>query len=268
MPEGPEVEVARRGVERWLKRRTVVGAEAESKGRIFRSADRKAFLDIRGKLVRADRHGKYLLFGFSDGTGLIAHLGMTGKWVRRPADVTVPYSKARLLLDSGDVVHYRDPRMFGRIVPMPAQHLDAYPSVATLGPDLIKEKATSRSVRDALASSRQPLKVALMDQHRLAGLGNIHAAEALFRAQLSPKRVAKSLSSAEWAALARGINAALAFALKHEDGDEIQYVEEPGTPNPFFIYGRAQERCRRCATTVISYTQAGRTTHACPGCQR
>ncbi len=106
-----------------------------------------------------------------------------------------------------------------------------------------------------------------MDQGRVAGLGNIHAAEALFRARLHPARSPKSLTDTEWRTLTRGIHAALAFALDEADEDEIAYVEEPGTENPFLIYGRAGGPCRRCRTKVRSFTQGGRTTHYCPNCQ-
>ena len=125
-----------------------------------------------------------------------------------------------------------------------------------------------RALRDAVGGSRQALKVALMDQGRIAGLGNIHSAEALYRSGLHPARAPQSLSDEEWRRLARGIAGALQFALDHERGDEIRYVEEPGTANPFRVYGRAGETCRRCHGVFQSMTQGGRTTYYCPGCQR
>ena len=266
MPELPEVEVARRQLVRWLDGRRVVRAEAE-KARTFRGADRARFLALRGRLVSAGRRGKYLLLEFEGGQGLLAHLGMTGKFVRRPEGHAEPWSRARLVLDDGAVVHYRDPRLFGQLVPAPAEALARLPAVAKLGRDPLVDGLTVEQLREALGDSRQDLKVALMDQTRVTGLGNIHAAEALFRAGLHPSRKPASLDAAGWRALHRGIHATLAFALEEEDGDEIAYVEEPGAPNPFLVYGRAGESCTRCGTTVRAFTQGGRTTHFCPKCQ-
>ena len=110
--------------------------------------------------------------------------------------------------------------------------------------------------------------MALLDQRRLAGLGNIHAAEALWRAKLSPLRPASSFTRAEWSRLATAIRAVIRFALRKEGGgDDIAYVEEPGAPNPFRVYGRAGKPCPRCRSTIRSVPQAGRTTYFCPRCQ-
>jgi formamidopyrimidine-DNA glycosylase len=267
MPELPEVELARRQLERWLDGRKVVRAEAD-KTRILRGGDRERFLKLKGRLVRADRRGKYLLLSFEGGQGVLAHLGMTGKFLRRGAADLVPWSRARLVLDDASVVHYRDPRMFGQLVAAPSEGLRALKAVAKLGLDPLADGLTVEQLIEAIGDSRQALKVALMDQTRITGLGNIHAAEALFRARLHPGRKPKSLEPKEWRALHKAIHAALSFALAAEDSeDEIAYVEEPGAKNPFLIYGRAGTPCRRCRTPVKAFTQAGRTTHFCPRCQ-
>jgi formamidopyrimidine-DNA glycosylase len=266
MPELPEVEIARRNLARWLARRAVAGAEAE-RTRIFRGADRRRFERLRGRLVFARRRGKTLLLGFEHNQGFLSHLGMTGKWVRRQAGQPEPYSRARLALDDGTVLHYRDMRLFGRIQPAPADALDRLPSVRQLGPDVLLDEVDGPRLQAALGRSRVPLKVALIDQRRLAGLGNIHAAEALWRAKLSPLRPADGLTGAEWRRLATGIRAAIRFALGQEQDEEVAYVEEPGTPNPFRVYGRAGKPCPRCRTPVRSVRQAGRSTYFCPRCQ-
>lgn len=267
MPELPEVELARRQLSRWLAGRAVVRAEAD-KTRILRGGDQQRFERLKGRLERAERKGKYLLLSFDHGEGLLAHLGMTGKFLRRPAGEAVPWSRARLFLDDGAVVHYRDPRMFGQIVAAPAAQLRSLKAVSKLGIDPLAEGLTVAQLQEAIGDSRQALKVALMDQTRITGLGNIHAAEALFRARLHPSRAPRSLEAREWRALHKGIHATIAFALRAEDDeDEISYVEEPGAKNPFLIYGRAGTPCRRCRTIVKSFVQAGRTTHYCPSCQ-
>lgn len=267
MPELPEVEVARRALVRWLAGRKVVAAHADRRARTFRGAQPKDFEAIRGALVSAERRGKYLLVAFDNGAGAVLHLGMTGKLVRRGQAVDEPYSKARLLLDDHTVIHFRDPRMFGRIEPKPASALFDTKAVRALGPDWLVDAPSVAQVKQWLGRSRRPIKVVLMDQGLLAGLGNIHAAEALFRAGIHPARPAAALTDAEWEKLHAGVLAALRYALEHEDGDEIRYVEEPGADNPFLIYGRAGTPCPTCRTAVKELNQGGRTTHYCPRCQ-
>jgi formamidopyrimidine-DNA glycosylase len=267
MPELPEVEIARRQLVRWLDGRRVARAEAEP-ARTFRGSEPREFEAIRGRLKDASRKGKYLLLSFERDRGLMAHLGMTGKFVRRPRGQAEPYSRARFVLDDGTVIHFRDPRLFGRMEPVPAGRLWDLPSVKLLGVDPLTDGLSVAQLREALAGSKQELKVALMDQARVAGLGNIHAAEALFRSGLHPQRTVRSLKDPEWRKLAKAILDTISFALKTEgDTEELEYVEEPGAPNPFLIYGRAGETCRRCESTIKSIPQGGRTTHFCPGCQ-
>ncbi|MGZ6080429.1 MAG: Fpg/Nei family DNA glycosylase [Myxococcaceae bacterium] len=266
MPELPEVEIARRTLERWLGGSEVTSAQAD-RTRVFRAGGRGTFGRLRGGLARADRHGKVLLVSLDSGQGFLSHLGMTGKWVRRAAGEAVPYSRARLQLADGSVVHYRDPRLFGRIEPHPAEALATLPAVRALGPDPLLTPLSGRQLRDALGATRAPIKVALMDQRRLAGLGNIHAAEALWRARIHPGRPARTLEPAEWNLLATAIRRGLAFALAAEDGEEIAYVEEPGTENPFRVYARAGEPCPRCGTPITLLRQAGRRTDLCHRCQ-
>lgn len=266
MPELPEVEFARRCLERWFEGRQVVGAEAPP-SRIFRGAQPRQFGRLRGSLCRAERKGKYLLLSFERDQGVLMHLGMSGKLVRRPRTEEVPYSRARLLLDDDQTLHLRDPRLFGRVEPVPARRLWSLPVIAALGVDPLNQRLTPKVLAGRIGPSRQPLKVALMDQRRVAGLGNIHAAEALYRARLHPSRAPGTLTSGEWRKLTRAIYSTFELGLRTQEGEEIAYVEEPGTDNPFLVYGRAGERCRRCGTTFASFLQAGRTTHFCPGCQ-
>ncbi len=257
MPELPEVEIARRQLLRWLEGREVVSAEGD-RTRIFRGSSPERLAGLRGKLDRAERKGKYLLLSFEGGRGLLAHLGMTGKFVRRPAGHAEPYSRARLALDSGEVVHFRDPRMFGRLEPVPSDQLWSLPVVRALGVDPLVDGLDWKTLRDAVGDSRQALKVALMDQGRVAGLGNIHAAEALFRAGLHPARSPRTLTDEEWKRLATAIRATLKFALEDQHAsEEIEYVEEPGAPNPFRVYG--------WAGTAVPQVQGGRDRVVHPG---
>jgi formamidopyrimidine-DNA glycosylase len=266
MPELPEVEIARRSLARWFDGRRVVKAEADDT-RVFRGAERARFAALKGRLESLDRRGKYLLFTFEGGRGLLAHLGMTGKFVRRPKGHVEPHSRARFHLDDGQVIHLRDPRLFGRMEPVPAAKLRELDAVKELGVDPLSDGLTAAQLQEALSGTKQDLKVALMDQGRVAGLGNIHAAEALFRAGLHPARKPASLTPEEWKRLARAIHASIAFALKEQEGDEPVYLEERGAQNAFLVYGRAGGPCSKCRAPVESFTQGGRTTHVCLQCQ-
>ena len=266
MPELPEVEIARRTLVRWFEGHTVKRAEA-TKTRIFRGAKPAAFEAIRGPLTKAERKGKYLLLTFGE-HGVLAHLGMTGKFLKRPSGEEVLYSRARFVLDSGEVIHFRDPRMFGRIEPAPATKLWALEVITALGVDPLTEGLDAARLKDAVGKSKQELKVALMDQGRITGLGNIHTSEALHRARLHPSRAPMTLDDGEWARLCEAIHAAIAFGLAEQgNADEIQYVEEPGASNPFLIYDRAGEECGSCNAIIEKSEHGGRTSYFCPECQ-
>ncbi|MBJ6759539.1 bifunctional DNA-formamidopyrimidine glycosylase/DNA-(apurinic or apyrimidinic site) lyase [Myxococcaceae bacterium JPH2] len=265
MPELPEVEIARRNLVRWFDGRRVVRAEADD-SRVFRGAERARFARLTGRVESLERKGKYLLFTFEHGRGLMAHLGMTGRFVRRPEDHVERHSRARFHLDDATVLHFADPRLLGRMEPVPAKELWELDPVKALGRDPLSEGLTAAQLRDAVGSTRMDLKVALMDQSRVAGLGNIHAAEALFRAGLHPARKVETLSPEDWRRLARAIHASIDFGLKEQEGEEPAYLED-GAVNLFQIYGRAGAPCAKCGTTVRAITQGGRTTHFCPHCQ-
>ena len=203
MPELPEVEIAARNLRSWAGGRRIEEAEADAKAkRIFRPARPGAFTRALAGLRVADvrRIGKHILVrleGAASGgepLGLLSHLGMTGKWVRRTAGEPAPsHSRARLRLDDGATLHYRDPRLFGRLRLVPGARFEEVPEVAALGPDPLEHGIDVARLSAALARRRIPVKVALLDQAILPGVGNILASEALFRARVDPRRKATSL---------------------------------------------------------------------------
>jgi formamidopyrimidine-DNA glycosylase len=289
VPELPEVEFAARTLRRLALGRTVVRLVADGRARrLFRPDGAAAVAAaVEGaRLAAVDRRGKQLLLTLEgpDGpVGVNSHLGMTGKWeagprwaaspaaARRPpsAPPLPPHVRAALLLDDGSAVHYDDPRMFGRLRLVPGARFEALPEVAALGPDPIHDGVAPAALAAGLAATRRPVKVALLDQALLAGVGNIHAAEACWRARLDPRRRADRLSAAEVAALARALRATFRFALSRLDGPDIEYIEAGGE-NPFHVYDRAGARCRHpgCGGAVRRIVQAQRSTYFCPRCQR
>jgi formamidopyrimidine-DNA glycosylase len=275
MPELPEVEIAARNLRRWAEGRRIEAAEAEpSARRLFRPASPRAFAAALAgaRVARVDRKGKQLLLTLEaagGSLGLISHLGMTGKWVRRAGgEPGPPHSRARLRLEDGAVLHYRDPRLFGRLRLVPGARFGEVPEVAALGPDPLQDGVDPSRLAARLARIRRPVKVALLDQGLLAGVGNILASESLFRARIDPRRRASSLSRAEAGRLARAVEAAVRETIEREDSPEVAYVEEPGAENPFRVYAREGEPCPRCRSGRIRRTvQAQRSTYWCPRCQ-
>jgi formamidopyrimidine-DNA glycosylase len=277
VPELPEVEVAARNLRRWTARRTVRGVEASATS-IVRPAGPRALVPLVGARVRkVDRVGKHLLLTMARATdvvGLWSHLGMTGKWLRRAPGAAPPrFSHARLTLDDGDVLHYCDMRRFGRLRLVPGADFAAIPTLAALGPDPLRDGVDAEKLQARLARVRLPIKVALLDQTVLAGVGNIQASEACFRARIDPRRAASSLTRAELGRLARAIVASIRYTLGRfakdgaDAGDgEIVYVEEDRKSNPFKVYGRAGAPCPRCGSMIKRIVQAQRSTFFCAAC--
>lgn len=267
MPELPEVEIASRQLRAWAKGRRIASAKAE-RSRVIRGQSPQRFAQLAGhRLEDVERAGKWMLLRFDGGEGLLSHLGMTGKWIRRDRDAPPPsHVRATLELEDGHVLDYRDPRLFGRLVRGKVEQLRKLPALAALGPDPLAGIDTGR-LYDVLRRTRRSLKETLMDQRTLAGLGNIQVSEALHRARLHPQRLGVSVSPDEAARLVSAIGEALRAALEGEDSPEpITYVEEGGE-NIFLVYDRAGEPCANCGTAIERIVQGGRSTYFCPHCQ-
>ena len=275
MPELPEVEIAARNLRSWTRGRRIVAAEAAPSARyVFRPSTPAAFARaVEGaRFGEIRRIGKHLLVALEkDGAplGLLAHLGMTGKWLRRRrGDPPTRFSRARLRLDDGHVLHFDDLRLFGRLRVVPAARFGEVPELAALGTDPLERGIDAAALGEALAWSRLPVKVRIMDQAIVPGVGNIYASEACFRARIDPRRKGPSLSAREVRALAGAIVAAMKDGIARQEGPEITYVEEGGE-NPFHVYAREGERCPRCRKgTIRRIVQAQRSTYFCPRCQR
>jgi formamidopyrimidine-DNA glycosylase len=293
MPELPEVEVAARNLRRWTARRRVRVARADGHARrIFRPATPAALRALAGaRFEEVRRIGKNLLItlaGRSGPIGVWSHLGMTGKWLRRAAkDAAPPASRVEIELDDGTRLHYVDRRMFGRFRIVPGARFEGLPEIAALGPDPLTDGIDTRALHARLARSKLPIKVAIMDQALLPGVGNIQASEALFRAAIDPRRPARALSLAEVKRLGRAILESIRFTLETFAGAgadngagadgrgaaaadaDIGYVEERTAPNPFLVYARAGARCPRCKKgTILRIVQAQRATFFCSRCQK
>ncbi len=267
MPELPEVDWCGRSLARWSAGRRVVAVEVLDPRsiRTHRTArptdghpNGRAAVEavVLGRPPGPmERHGKRLLWTFG-ARALLLHLGMTGRWTR----AATSFPKVRLHLDDGPPLTFGDPRLLGGVVPL--ELADGRAALRDeLGPDALTDPLPP-------FRGRRPIKVVLMDQAVVAGLGNLHAAEALWRAGIAPTAPAESIVGARHTALAAGVHAQLEFARRLLDADEeVAYVEDAGAANPFPLYRRGGEPCPRCAGPIVRDVHAGRSTWWCPGCQ-
>ncbi len=273
MPELPEVETVRRGLEPVLVGRTVVAARIDD-SRLTRPDDPRAVAQrLEGNtIVAVDRRGKYLIVRFETGGALVIHLRMTGS-LRSAPDGSLPgdpHRRAVVTLDDTSAVAYRDVRRFGTWDLFEPGEVEAYLD-ERLGPEPLGSRFTAKAFAKALARRRAPIKAVILDQKTVAGVGNIYADEALWRAKLHPLREAASLTSPEVATLRRTIRAALALGVELQ-GSTLRDYELPdgaygGMQNEFKAYGREGEPCRRCRTPIEKIRVAGRGTWYCPRCQ-
>lgn len=264
MPELPEVETVRRGLAALLIGARIARASA------LRPDLRRPIPDLSplsGRTCRAlRRRGKYLLID-ADGLVLVNHLGMTGTW--RLGDAPQRHDHAMLELADGRCLRFSDPRRFGLLdlCDDPARH----PLLAPLGPEPLDDRAWE-ALRAACRCRRAPIKAVLMDQRVLAGVGNIYAAEACFRAGIRPQRAAGTLAAATLQRLLAALRAVLEEAIAAGGSTIADYRAVNGLSgrfqHRFAVYGRAGQPCRACGATIRSGPLGGRGTCWCPRCQR
>jgi formamidopyrimidine-DNA glycosylase len=262
VPELPEVESVRRQLAPELLRRRVREVEFEPQRR-FLALDRLA-----GRTVQVvGRRGKYLLCSLDGDTELIIHLGMTGSL---RFDVTDAHTRARMHLDDGRVLAFRDPRRFGRIAVVDAGDHTAIPTLALLGPEPLSDAFTVEGFARALAETRAPVKALLLAQRAVAGVGNIYADESLWRARIHP--ASRRVGTERAARLHACVRDVLAEAVAREGTTFRDYrmVNGEGGRNAPYLdaYGKAGAPCRRCDTTMRRTLISGRGTSYCPVCQR
>jgi formamidopyrimidine-DNA glycosylase len=273
VPELPEVETIRRRLEPLLVGRRFDEVRIDD-GRLTRPFDpTEVAAELQGERVEAvRRRGKYLIVVFESGRVLLIHLRMTGTLQHGgggmlPAD---PYRRAVVSLDDGSDVGYRDVRRFGTWLLLEPGELAPY--LATrLGAEPLEGRLSAEALGKRLASRRAPIKAVLLDQRTLAGVGNIYADEALWRARIHPLREARSLENGETKALRRGIVEALELGIARQGSTLTDYALPDGSygsmQNEFKVYGRAGEPCDRCGTPIERIRVAGRGTWYCPSCQ-
>jgi formamidopyrimidine-DNA glycosylase len=282
MPELPEVETVRRGLEPVLVGNAF--ARVEQRRPDLRFPLPKDFgMRLSGRRVEAlDRRAKYLLARLDDGEVLVMHLGMTGRFsINGPATKPPPKHEHIVFhLGDGTAVRYSDARRFGLMDLVPAATLDSHALFKGLGVEPLSSALTPEWLAARLKGKANSIKAALVDQKLIAGLGNIYAGEALYRAGVSPLRLAGSLATKsgkptkKTEALVAAVKAVLDDAIKAGGSSLRDYKRADGTlgefQHRFKVYDREGKPCPRkgCGGTVRRIVQGGRSTFYCPTCQR
>ncbi|MFN2421178.1 MAG: bifunctional DNA-formamidopyrimidine glycosylase/DNA-(apurinic or apyrimidinic site) lyase [Gemmatimonadota bacterium] len=299
MPELPEVETIVRRLRKALPGRTVVRARV-LRDNVVRGSKRRFRHAVEGaRIVSVDRRAKFIVLGLDDGRVWLSHLRMSGKWLietppaearvvrdeasrgaaprkkRDPLRAELPaYTRAAFELDDGARLLYVDPRTLGEMEVM--RGIEWQAREARLGPEPLEPGFTPELLTARLATSRRPVKEALLDQTKVAGLGNIYVSEALWRAGISPRRRAHHVGPVRARRLHTAIVAVLSDAIGRSGtsfgSTYLDFVDANGEAGEFYdflaVYDREGEPCHRCGTPIARIVQGQRSTYYCPRCQR
>jgi formamidopyrimidine-DNA glycosylase len=271
MPELPEVETSRRGIEPHLKGQRISGVVIrEARLRWPIPSELPRLLKGR-KVLSVDRRGKYLLIRFHPGC-LLIHLGMSGSLrILDSQSVAGKHDHFDLLLSNGKALRLRDPRRFGAVLwtaPSPETH----PLIASLGPEPLGADFDAAYLHAQGTRRRIAIKSLIMDSKILVGVGNIYASESLFRAGIHPLRASNRISAQRYANLVEAIQAVLTEAIAVGGTTLRDFQREDGSPGYFAqelqVYGRSGEACPVCGEPISSRTIGQRSSFFCSRCQR
>lgn len=274
MPELPEVETVVRGLRAPLLGRTVTSFWYDWANTLGSPDPNQFEARVIGQTFRSiDRRAKYIVCALDDDL-LIVHLKMTGRLYVVDADAVQHDDRwvhFKLGLDNGQELRFSDARKFGQVF-LTRDFGSITPGAATLGPEPLDDAFTVDVFRERLRRRKIALKALLLDQSFIAGVGNIYADEALFRARLHPLRKADTLTDGEAAALYATVRAALQDGIDYEGASVNWYRKPDGTTGEsqahFFAYGRDGKPCLTCGTPLVKIRVVQRGTHFCPNCQR
>ena len=276
MPELPEVETVRRGLEKAMVGRRINQV-------VVRRSDLRRplpqnFSDMLTgrKITQLDRRAKYLLIHLDSGDVVLVHLGMSGRMiVEQGTEAEVParrHEHIAFSVGNGTVVRFSDPRRFGLMDLTREEKLFNHPLLKSIGPEPLGEEFTAASLMNSLKGRKTTIKSALLDQRIVAGLGNIYVCEGLFIAGVSPRRITQNISISRVERLVSTIKEVLRAAI-NAGGSTLQDHVTPTGEMGYFqynfkVYGREGKPCETCMRPVKRIVQAGRSTFFCARCQR
>lgn len=268
MPELPEVHTIAAALQQKIEGRRIDSVEI-LRDSVIKNPPEEFLLALQGRSIQGiERIAKYLLFRLDSGQ-MLAHLGMSGKFVLDENDHNDPYARVIFHLDNASRLIFAEIRCFGFLEYLKAGQ--ASPRLQGLGPDALIQQ-DPETLKKRAQGRKTPIKNLLLDQHFLAGIGNIYAAEILFMAGIRPTRPTDKLGPKAWQGLSESIPAILNLALEHNGttiSDYRRVDEKKGEFQNFLkVYQRADQPCRVCKTPIKRIVQAARSSFYCPKCQR
>ncbi|WP_405381736.1 bifunctional DNA-formamidopyrimidine glycosylase/DNA-(apurinic or apyrimidinic site) lyase [Phascolarctobacterium sp.] len=273
MPEMPEVEQVRKTLAPHIEGKTITGVKIMLDRLIKHPTPEKFIEGLVGKTIsHVGRKGKYLVLETAPNQQLIVHLRMTGALIAQSSEQPEPaYAKIRFDLTDGVTMWFTDIRTFGTLY-LVTDH-DAYiEGYETLGPEPLSAGLTLAYLAPLVAKSRKPIKTFILDQHIIAGLGNIYADESLALSGILPTRQANTLTETELVALIDAINAVIAQGIKNRGTTFRDYKDGEGNKgdnqNHLLVYGRGDEPCKKCGAKLCTTKVGGRGTVYCEHCQK
>lgn len=282
MPELPEVEAIKLQLGKYLKGHKILSIEVRS---------RKTFAGnpkdiIGGKVTGTRRFGKVSVIDLSNKYSILTHVKLTGQYIYRGPNLTKPQQLSDKVtggvpgphtlvifnLDRGGILYYNDVRRFGWIRIVKTSEVETEPFIKKLGPEPFKD-LTLEIFREILSKSGRPVKIVLMDQEKMGGVGNIYANDALWLAKINPKEPAKELDGGKTEELFKAVLTVLKAGLKYGGASELAFVTPDGTEGEYqnhtLAYGHEGEPCERCHKGIFKkFFLGGRGTYVCPACQK
>lgn len=274
MPELPEVETVRRSIQQSLVGRTVIGVQIQSfPGVLGDDPDRAIAGLLDETILDVRRRGKYLILPLEDGNSIVIHLRMTGQLqLANRSDPPLRFEHIALQLEDSVDLRFADQRKFGRVLVVGQPAIDALDR--RLGPEPLSSAFTTRYLSSVMQNRTAKIKSLILGQEVIAGLGNIYADEALFRAKVHPERPAMELTFHETAALHRAIRSVLRESIERKGTTFSSFIDGyglAGTNGPNLrVYGRGRrgDPCPRCHSALSLLIVGGRSSHYCPVCQQ
>ena len=272
MPELPEVETTRRGVEPHIKGKLIREVIVRHRG--LRLPVSESLDQITGDRVTAvRRRSKYLIFDLAKHGSLLVHLGMSGSLrLRPPGEDFKKHDHIALTLDSGKQLRFHDPRRFGIFLHLAEGDPLKHPLLKGLGPEPLEDDFTTSTLARAFSNKRIAVKVALMDAKVVVGVGNIYASEAHFRAGIRPATPANKVTKPRLAKLVQAIRDVLTESIEQGGTTLRDFLNSDGEPGYFaqrlYVYERKGQPCRVCGTPIKQAVMGQRSTYWCPKCQK
>lgn len=274
MPELPEVETVRKTLVELVKGKTIHRVEIHWPKIIKKPLEIEQFKDalVGQTIIDIDRRGKFLKFILTDYV-LVSHLRMEGRYgVHQPEEPFDKHTHVIFSLEEHSQLRYRDVRKFGTMHLFKKGEEESSLPLSQLGVEPFSEEFTIDYLQKKLAKTNRKIKVALLDQSIVVGLGNIYVDEALFRSAIHPERIAKELTGEELSVLQREIVLTLSEAVAQGGSTVRSYVNTQGQigmfQNQLFVYGRTNEPCTKCGVPLTKTVVGGRGTHYCTNCQK